>query len=918
MGSSESTPVVEVPGDSKIIERRNRNIKRMDQAVRKKLRGGVQFNMKVVIRGCKGTGKTSLWKRLQGLPLASEYKGTDEIQTTNINWSFRNVEEVVKVEVWDVVDETKLGRKEGLGGDGLGLDASVVNVYQNAQAAIFMVDRNRPETFDYVARRLEGDQITPATSVLVLINFKDVPVVKPSAPGVPREGVSPPISGDSPAPTAVSTAAATATNSDAAPAPSPVSSDEATASSASIAADDMVSATVPPWGRMGAKEVAVELSKVRAGIKVHCFECSMANCFGLKLLYTYLNVPFLNLKRYNLEQALSVLETDSQQAEKALCSLVDASPYEAYLDHIASRPSHPASRPKAKHPSRASSERPSPGGHAGGHAPEADPAAEGAEEIKASPIKPGAPVAAEALTSATPEAAGAEKAEAAAPVAPVAKSKADIVDDEMKVLNARALKSGGFEDFFSDEEEEDEGAADVKEISSTQGAAETDDDDDWPPPAMATEAVVADTESDDEYYAAPKFGISSSVVPARVPAQSPATSDEGIRRAAVEDTGVTPAEAAPLAEAPAGAGDDGSSEKAVDTAEHADSHAVNIGAFEAPAEVGGEPAPKAVDYSDMSLQDRDDVQREVSHSPEPGAHGDQHDSVDQDRDMTEIDAAAEKLRDDGGDVDDEAAWATAAPAASASWLDDDDDGGGGRGGDGAQVGAGISDDDDGGMSDKKQGSVPVYRGGSVAETSAGAEVDAAESEFTPPESGSSAWLDKDDDDDQGEDGPRQVSDAAEEVLSAAGSHASSPTEAAPGTPPSQPSSPPSPPLATPPPTSDGDEGFQSIAAPVGDPEYNQPEIGESVWRRLPVAEETEAPKAGETAVSLAAKAAIMAAMAAAEMDESSPADGKDKKKKSKKSEKEDKKKKSKSKKKKDKTKDDGGSAQDSGFYSDSD
>ena len=80
---------------------------------------------------------------------------------------------------------------------------------------------------------------------------------------------------------------------------------------------------------------------------------------------------------------------------------------------------------------------------------------------------------------------------------------------------------------------------------------------------------MADTESDDEYYAAPKFGISSSVVPARVPAQSPATSDEGVRRAAAEDRGVTPAEAAPLAEEPSGAGDEGSSETAADTAEHA-------------------------------------------------------------------------------------------------------------------------------------------------------------------------------------------------------------------------------------------------------------------------------------------------------------------------------------------------------------
>ena len=34
-----------------------------------------------------------------------QYGPTPEIQTATINWSFKNTEETVKVEVWDVVDK---------------------------------------------------------------------------------------------------------------------------------------------------------------------------------------------------------------------------------------------------------------------------------------------------------------------------------------------------------------------------------------------------------------------------------------------------------------------------------------------------------------------------------------------------------------------------------------------------------------------------------------------------------------------------------------------------------------------------------------------------------------------------------------------------------------------------------------------
>ena len=189
MGNEVSTVSAAVAlENSKVVERRNRNIKRMDQAVRRKLRGGVQFNMKVVIRGGSKTGKSSLWQRLQGKPLDPEYGPTPEIQIANINWSFKNMEEAVKVEVWDVVDvgrKAKDGAASGPGGRPVAgpppggvsfgvLDASAVDVYQNAQAVIFMVNPASSQSYDYVVEQLTSEKFPRSLAVLVLVNFRDL------------------------------------------------------------------------------------------------------------------------------------------------------------------------------------------------------------------------------------------------------------------------------------------------------------------------------------------------------------------------------------------------------------------------------------------------------------------------------------------------------------------------------------------------------------------------------------------------------------------------------------------------------------------------------------------------------------------------------------------------------------------------
>lgn len=51
-----------------------RGINRMDRAIRSRLQQGVKYNMRVLICGDKGTGKTLLWRRFQGQAFDAEVR----------------------------------------------------------------------------------------------------------------------------------------------------------------------------------------------------------------------------------------------------------------------------------------------------------------------------------------------------------------------------------------------------------------------------------------------------------------------------------------------------------------------------------------------------------------------------------------------------------------------------------------------------------------------------------------------------------------------------------------------------------------------------------------------------------------------------------------------------------------------------
>eukprot|EP00064_Thunnus_orientalis_P000592 superscaffoldBa00000031_g593 len=152
----------------------------MNQSLQRRFAKGVQYNMKIVIRGDRNTGKSTLWHRLQGKKFVEEYIPTQEIQATSIHWNYKTTDDVVKVEVWDVVDKGK-GKKRGDNlklenepqeSDEVALDAEFLDVYKNCNGVIMMFDITKQWTFNYILRELP--KVPTHVPVCVLGNHRDM------------------------------------------------------------------------------------------------------------------------------------------------------------------------------------------------------------------------------------------------------------------------------------------------------------------------------------------------------------------------------------------------------------------------------------------------------------------------------------------------------------------------------------------------------------------------------------------------------------------------------------------------------------------------------------------------------------------------------------------------------------------------
>ena len=139
-----------------------------------------------MVRGDSSTGNArSLLRRLRGGTFVPEYAPTPEIKTAHIPWQAPLEPGGQRdLEVWDVVDRArKRDVSESLtlahkgdaeaGQHTFPLDATMVDVYQNCHAAVFLIDPSKKWTYEYVQRELP--LVPEHVPTCILINFRDYP-----------------------------------------------------------------------------------------------------------------------------------------------------------------------------------------------------------------------------------------------------------------------------------------------------------------------------------------------------------------------------------------------------------------------------------------------------------------------------------------------------------------------------------------------------------------------------------------------------------------------------------------------------------------------------------------------------------------------------------------------------------------------
>jgi hypothetical protein len=87
-----------------------------------------------------------------------------------------------------------------------------------------------------------------------------------------------------------------------------------------------------------------DIDQVLAPYGIPCIETSAKNCYGLKQLYTYFNLPYLELKVENLRQQLEMMNEEKQFAMEEINMTIRESSYDLYLQQLRDTKSKPINR----------------------------------------------------------------------------------------------------------------------------------------------------------------------------------------------------------------------------------------------------------------------------------------------------------------------------------------------------------------------------------------------------------------------------------------------------------------------------------------------------------------------------------------------------------------------------------------------
>ncbi|KAF7997731.1 hypothetical protein HCN44_009129 [Aphidius gifuensis] len=250
----------------------------MPTNLQRKFAKGVQYNMKIILKGDRNVGKSCLYHRLQGQKFVEEYIPTEEIQVASIQWNYKATDDVVKVEVWDVVDRGRRRKKvDGLKMDngiidGIieepALDAEFLDVYKGTNGVIVMFDITKTWTFDYIQRELPKIPIN--IPVIVLGNHCDMSHHRTINPDKVLYFI-----------------------------------------------ESLTDRTAP----------------------TRYAESSMRNGFGLKLLHKFFNLPFLQLQRETLLKQLDTNEEETQLTSQELDLFQESedADYDKFIDNLVHR-----------------------------------------------------------------------------------------------------------------------------------------------------------------------------------------------------------------------------------------------------------------------------------------------------------------------------------------------------------------------------------------------------------------------------------------------------------------------------------------------------------------------------------------------------------------------------------------------------